>query len=130
MVQYENSENYNVSNKLLKYVCIVCLQDFLVTQLIGRDLFDMWKVVNPMGLLMEELSQRGVSLPEPRLIKSFGANTVVPLHFIGLYWYVILKPKLLKPMPSFEQLWLSANQVGFSLVINMFLNKTKTSIAH
>ncbi|XP_062872683.1 39S ribosomal protein L44, mitochondrial isoform X2 [Trichomycterus rosablanca] len=61
------------------------IRDFLVTQLIGKDLFDMWKVVNPMGLLVEELSHRGVSLPEPRLIKSFGASTVLPLHFIGLY---------------------------------------------
>ncbi|XP_060799246.1 39S ribosomal protein L44, mitochondrial [Neoarius graeffei] len=61
------------------------VRDFLVTQLIGKDLFDMWKVVNPMGVLVEELSRRGVSLPEPRLIQSSGVSTALPLYFIGLY---------------------------------------------
>lgn len=57
----------------------------MVTQLIGRDLFDMWTVVNPMGLLVEELSRRNVPLPEPRLIRAAGASTVLPLYFVGLY---------------------------------------------
>ncbi|KAM7413342.1 hypothetical protein PAMA_020638 [Pampus argenteus] len=61
------------------------LRDFLVSQLIGKDLFDMWTVVNPMGLLMEELSKRNIVLPEPRLIRSAGASTVLPLYFVGLY---------------------------------------------
>ncbi|XP_031149082.1 39S ribosomal protein L44, mitochondrial [Sander lucioperca] len=61
------------------------LRDFLVTQLIGKDLFDMWTVINPMGLLVEELTKRNVPLPEPRLIRSAGASTVLPLYFVGLY---------------------------------------------
>lgn len=61
------------------------LRDFLVTQLIGKDLFDMWTVVNPMGLLVEELTKRKIPLPEPRLIRSAGASTVLPLYFVGLY---------------------------------------------
>ncbi|XP_071353251.1 large ribosomal subunit protein mL44 [Trachinotus anak] len=61
------------------------LRDFLVTQLIGKDLFDMWPVVNPMGLLVEELTKRNIPLPEPRLIRSAGASTVLPLYFVGLY---------------------------------------------
>uniref|UniRef100_A0A3Q3W5R2 Large ribosomal subunit protein mL44 n=1 Tax=Mola mola TaxID=94237 RepID=A0A3Q3W5R2_MOLML len=61
------------------------LRDFLVTQLIGKDLFDMWTVVNPMGLLVEELSKRNIPLPEPRLTRSGGASTVLPLYFVGLY---------------------------------------------
>ncbi|XP_029374023.1 large ribosomal subunit protein mL44 [Echeneis naucrates] len=61
------------------------LRDFLVTQLIGKDLFDMWTVVNPMGLLVEELSKRNAPLPEPRLIRSAGTSTVLPLYFVGLY---------------------------------------------
>uniref|UniRef100_A0A674C5W9 Large ribosomal subunit protein mL44 n=2 Tax=Salmo trutta TaxID=8032 RepID=A0A674C5W9_SALTR len=56
---------------------------FLVTQLVGKDLFEMWSVVNPMGLLVEELSKRNVALPEPRLTRSAGA--VLPLDFVGLY---------------------------------------------
>ncbi|XP_040901500.1 39S ribosomal protein L44, mitochondrial [Toxotes jaculatrix] len=61
------------------------IRDFLVTQLIGKDLFDMWTVVNPMGLLVEELTKRNVPLPEPRLIRSAGASTVLPVYFVGLY---------------------------------------------
>ncbi|MEQ2239559.1 hypothetical protein ILYODFUR_005620 [Ilyodon furcidens] len=61
------------------------LRDFLLTQLIGKDLFDMWTVVNPMGLLVEELTKRNLPLPEPRLIRSAGASTVLPLYFVGLY---------------------------------------------
>ncbi|XP_037321658.2 39S ribosomal protein L44, mitochondrial [Pungitius pungitius] len=61
------------------------LRDFLGPQLIGKDLFDMWKVVNPMGLLVEELTERNVPLPEPRLIRAAGASTVLPLYFVGLY---------------------------------------------
>ncbi|XP_061576255.1 39S ribosomal protein L44, mitochondrial [Cololabis saira] len=61
------------------------LRDFLLTQLIGKDVFDMWTVVNPMGLLVEELTKRNVPLPEPRLIRAAGASTVLPLYFVGLY---------------------------------------------
>ncbi|XP_068601658.1 large ribosomal subunit protein mL44 [Brachionichthys hirsutus] len=61
------------------------LRDFLVPHLIGKDLFDMWSVVNPMGLLVEELTKRNIPLPEPRLIRSAGASTVLPLYFVGLY---------------------------------------------
>lgn len=61
------------------------LRDFLVPQLIGKDLFEVWPVMNPMGLLVEEMSRRKQSLPEPRLIRSAGASTVLPLYFVGLY---------------------------------------------
>ncbi|XP_077468362.1 large ribosomal subunit protein mL44 [Stigmatopora argus] len=61
------------------------LRDFLVTHLIGKDLFDLWTVVNPMGLLVEELNKRTIPLPEPRLIRSAGSSTVLPLYFVGLY---------------------------------------------
>ncbi|XP_062408102.1 39S ribosomal protein L44, mitochondrial [Sardina pilchardus] len=61
------------------------LRDFLSTQLIGKDLFDLWSVVNPMGLLVEECTRRGLPLPEPRLLRSAGASTVLPLFFVGLY---------------------------------------------
>ncbi|XP_034404202.1 39S ribosomal protein L44, mitochondrial [Cyclopterus lumpus] len=63
----------------------VFLRDFLGTQLIGKDLFDMWTVVNPMGLLVGELTKKNLPLPEPRLIRSAGASTVLPLYFVGLY---------------------------------------------
>lgn len=68
----------------------------------GKDLFDMWKVVNPMGLLVEELTKRNVPLPEPRLIRSAGASTVLPLYFVGLYRYVCCNAKFC----TIEKIWL------------------------
>lgn len=61
------------------------LRDFLITQMIGKDLFDLWTVVNPMGLLTNELAKKDIPLPEPRLIRSAGASTFLPLYFVGLY---------------------------------------------
>ncbi|KAM8853552.1 large ribosomal subunit protein mL44 isoform 1-T1 [Synchiropus picturatus] len=61
------------------------IRDFLVSQMIGKELFDIWTVKNPMGLLVEELTQRNLPPPEPRLIRSAGSSTVLPLYFVGLY---------------------------------------------
>ncbi|KAM9316441.1 large ribosomal subunit protein mL44 [Gastrophryne carolinensis] len=63
----------------------IFLRDFLIPQLIGKDLFDVWPVSDPMSLLVEQLSQRNVPLPEPRLTKQSGASTVLPVYFVGLY---------------------------------------------
>ncbi|NXE05955.1 RM44 protein, partial [Lophotis ruficrista] len=63
----------------------VFVRDFLIPQLIGKDLFEMWKVVDPMGLLVEELAKRNISPPEPRITRQLGVSTVLPLYFVGLY---------------------------------------------
>lgn len=61
------------------------LQDFLIPQMIGKDLFDLWCVTDPMSLLVEQLSQRNIPLPEPRITRQSGASTVLPVYFVGLY---------------------------------------------
>ncbi|XP_041071078.1 39S ribosomal protein L44, mitochondrial [Carcharodon carcharias] len=61
------------------------IRDFLISQLIGKDLFEIWPLVNPMGLLVEELKKRKMSLPESRLTRQSGASTVLPVYFVGLY---------------------------------------------
>ncbi|XP_015726874.1 39S ribosomal protein L44, mitochondrial [Coturnix japonica] len=61
------------------------VRDFLIPQLIGKDLFEIWEVVNPMGLLVEELAKRNIAAPEPRITRQLGVSTVLPLYFIGLY---------------------------------------------
>uniref|UniRef100_A0A8C3BMZ0 Large ribosomal subunit protein mL44 n=1 Tax=Cairina moschata TaxID=8855 RepID=A0A8C3BMZ0_CAIMO len=61
------------------------LRDFLMPHLIGKDLFEIWEVVNPMGLLVEELTKRNISSPEPRITRQLGVTTVLPLYFVGLY---------------------------------------------
>ncbi|NXU58252.1 RM44 protein, partial [Turnix velox] len=63
----------------------IFVRDFFVPQLIGKDLFEIWEVVNPMGLLVEELTKRNISSPEPRITRQLGVSTVLPLYFVGLY---------------------------------------------
>ncbi|XP_077204962.1 large ribosomal subunit protein mL44 [Paroedura picta] len=63
----------------------IFVRDFFVPQLIGKELFELWNVVNPMGLLVEELAKRNISAPEPRLTRQSGATTALPLYFVGLY---------------------------------------------
>ncbi|XP_018423854.1 PREDICTED: 39S ribosomal protein L44, mitochondrial [Nanorana parkeri] len=63
----------------------IFLQDFLIPELIGKDLFDLWSVKDPMSLLVQQLSQRNIPPPEPRLTRQSGASTVLPVYFVGLY---------------------------------------------
>ena len=42
------------------------IQDFILTQLIGKDINDMWEIVNPMGVLTDILTRQDRSLPESR----------------------------------------------------------------
>ncbi|KAJ1089826.1 hypothetical protein NDU88_002970 [Pleurodeles waltl] len=63
----------------------IFIRDFLITQLIGKDIFDVWTVSNPMGLLVEELAKRNLSAPEPRITRQSAASTVLPVFFVGLY---------------------------------------------
>lgn len=50
-----------------------------------------------MGLLVEELSKRNMALPEPRLTRSAGTGTVLPLYFVGLYRYASLVTPISTP---------------------------------
>ncbi|KAL1770795.1 39S ribosomal protein L44, mitochondrial [Sigmodon hispidus] len=61
------------------------IRDFLITQMTGKELFEMWTVINPMGLLVEELKRRNISSPESRLTRQSGSTTALPLYFVGLY---------------------------------------------
>ncbi|XP_044288647.1 39S ribosomal protein L44, mitochondrial isoform X2 [Varanus komodoensis] len=63
----------------------IFVRDFFIPQLIGKELFEMWNVINPMGLLLEELAKRNISAPESRLTRQSGATTALPLYFVGLY---------------------------------------------
>ncbi|XP_012867484.1 PREDICTED: 39S ribosomal protein L44, mitochondrial [Dipodomys ordii] len=61
------------------------LRDFLITQMTGKELFEMWRIINPMGLLVEELKKRKMSAPESRLTRQSGSTTALPLYFVGLF---------------------------------------------
>ncbi|XP_046498784.1 39S ribosomal protein L44, mitochondrial [Equus quagga] len=61
------------------------IRDFLITQMTGKELFEIWKIINPMGLLVEELKKRNIPAPESRLTRQSGSTTALPLYFVGLY---------------------------------------------
>lgn len=43
------------------------INDFILTQLIGKDINEIWKITNPINLLVEELNKKGLkSQPKTR----------------------------------------------------------------
>jgi len=44
------------------------VQDFIITQLISKDILELCAVKNPMGLLVDTLQRLGQPEPEPRYI--------------------------------------------------------------
>jgi large subunit ribosomal protein L44 len=70
------------------YKLLFYIQDFLITQMTGKELFEMWQIINPMGLLVEELKKRNIPAPESRLTRQSGSTTALPLYFVGLFWLV------------------------------------------
>lgn len=62
------------------------INDFLLTQLIGKDINEIWAIPNPMGLLVETLKKQGhKSKPVPRLIWSTGASNASGAFIVGIY---------------------------------------------
>ena len=45
------------------------INDFILTQLIGKDINEIWNINNPMGLLCQELKKNGhKNMPIPRFV--------------------------------------------------------------
>jgi large subunit ribosomal protein L44 len=61
------------------------VQDFVLTQLIGADVNDIWEIVNPMGVLAAILEREGRGAPEPRLIRESGRTTIEAVYVVGIY---------------------------------------------
>lgn len=49
----------------------------------GKELFEIWKIINPMGLLVQEL-KKDISVPESRLTRQSGSTTALPVYFCWL----------------------------------------------
>ena len=48
------------------------INDFILTQMIGKDINEMWIIKNPMGLLCAQLEKKGYkSLPKARFEVDF-----------------------------------------------------------
>ncbi|ELT88425.1 hypothetical protein CAPTEDRAFT_222168 [Capitella teleta] len=73
------AESQNVSRAEL------FVQDLVLTQLIGRDLFELWDIVNPVGLIQSIFNKQGRGELEPRLLWEAGSDTVVSSYMVGFY---------------------------------------------
>nr|CAG4641219.1 EOG090X0DYO [Eulimnadia texana] len=61
------------------------IYDFVVTQLYGVDLQELWNPTNPMGVLADILQRDGRGEPEPRLLRKAGSNTILAVYQVGIY---------------------------------------------
>lgn len=63
----------------------IFVQDFIVTQLVGRDINELWEVTDPLRLVSDILEREGRSPPESRLLREAGKNTILSVYVVGLY---------------------------------------------
>jgi len=62
------------------------INDFILTQLIGKDINEIWKITNPINLLVEELNKKGLkSQPKTRLLWSTGSMNPTAAFIAGIY---------------------------------------------
>lgn len=61
------------------------VQDLILVQLIGKDVNELWDVVDPMGQLASILAREGRGEPEPRLLRKTGQNTIMACYEVGIY---------------------------------------------
>ncbi|CAG0888825.1 unnamed protein product [Cyprideis torosa] len=61
------------------------VRDFLLTQLMAKDLLEIWNPFNPMGILVGILSGQSRPLPESRICFSTAINTLESSYVVGIY---------------------------------------------
>lgn len=65
--------------------CQKFIQDFVLTQLVGKDIYDIWQVDEPLKTLSEIMARSGVGAPEPRLVFQSGQKTIEAVYQVALY---------------------------------------------
>ncbi|CAN8005623.1 unnamed protein product [Ixodes hexagonus] len=61
------------------------VQDFVVTQLVGKDVNELWEVDRPLEKLASLLEEQGMAAAEPRLLWESGSTTLEASFCVGLY---------------------------------------------
>lgn len=61
------------------------VRDFILTQIVDKDLCQFWEPMGPIKLLTDILARDGIQSPEPRLIGCSGKNTILACFRVGLY---------------------------------------------
>ena len=69
------------------------VRDLVLAQLVGKDLSELWSVVNPMGLLMAVLHAQGRGPPEPRYCCCAGSTKSIQVFhkdYHSVYMFLAL----------------------------------------
>lgn len=61
------------------------VKDFVLTQLTGKDVYDIWSPDRPLEYLTELLKIKGITSFEPRLCNHSATNTILANYQVGLY---------------------------------------------
>ncbi|RZC40427.1 39S ribosomal protein L44, mitochondrial [Asbolus verrucosus] len=61
------------------------VKDFLLSQLTGKDIYDIWNPDKPLEYLKSLLQQKGIDEIEPRLCNQSATNTILANYQVGLY---------------------------------------------
>jgi len=59
--------------------------DIIASQIAGKDINEIWSVVDPMGILTKILSGSGLPAPESRLMWQTGPGTILSNHMVGIF---------------------------------------------
>ncbi|KAK7075213.1 39S ribosomal protein L44, mitochondrial [Halocaridina rubra] len=65
--------------------CHIFVKDFVLTQLVGKNIYDIWKIEDPVSILSNILLQNGREAFEPRLVFQSGKNTIQAVYQVAVY---------------------------------------------
>lgn len=63
----------------------IFIRDFLVSQLNGKDIFELWDLRSPYKYLKTLAKEKGLSELEPRLCNESASNTILANYQVGVY---------------------------------------------
>ncbi|KAJ8888853.1 hypothetical protein PR048_008347, partial [Dryococelus australis] len=61
------------------------VMDLVVSQLCGRNVYEMWSPEDPLALVTAIMSRRGGGSIEPRLLGKAAPNTILAVYRVGIY---------------------------------------------
>ncbi|KAF5281870.1 hypothetical protein FQR65_LT14514 [Abscondita terminalis] len=61
------------------------INDFLISQMHEKDVFDIWDVKHPYDVLLQLAEEKGLEDVEPRLCNQSASNTILANYQVGLY---------------------------------------------
>lgn len=61
------------------------VRDFVLSQMNGKDVYEIWNPKEPYHYLKQLLNKKGISDLEPRLCNQSAANTILACFQVGLY---------------------------------------------